>query len=122
MISATSLDKQELSSIYHCDTLVSTPYFGPPITINQTGLSKKDLTSNKMTLYPIPFQNNVNVIFASELNIEDVKIYDVSGRLVYQKIIDSKKSNLNLELNLDNGTYFINVKTNNGTFTEKLIK
>jgi hypothetical protein len=122
MISATSLDKQELRSIYYCDTLVSTPYFGPPITINQTGLSKKDLTSNKMTLYPIPFQNNVNVIFASELNIEDVKIYDVSGRLVYQKIIDSKKSNLNLELNLDNGTYFINVKTNNGTFTEKLIK
>jgi hypothetical protein len=55
-------------------------------------------------VYPNPFQNTLHV--AAEFNINQLEVYDVTGKLVHTNAIDASDFMLNLEF-LENGIYHI---------------
>lgn len=78
-----------------------------------------------MKLYPNPASNSVNVTFSSEESGEAlVTVMNIMGQTVMSEVaaINEGYNKLNLGIsNLKSGVYMINIKTNRGTSTQKLI-
>lgn len=71
-----------------------------------------------ITLYPNP--NNGNFVIETNLNDKQtMQILDVTGKLILQQTINGK-ANIDAS-NLDNGIYFVQMNTNEGLFTKKII-
>lgn len=71
-------------------------------------------------VYPNPFSHQIQI--NADEAIENIYIYDLSGKLINQKMTDGK-THAELDLvNIARGTYIINVKTTNGIFSKKLVK
>lgn len=91
--------------------------------IDPTGISNQTISG--MKLYPNPASNSVNVTFSSEESGEAlVTIMNIMGQTVKSETvaINEGYNKLNLGIsNLKSGVYMINIKTNRGTSTQKLI-
>ncbi|MBL0013334.1 MAG: T9SS type A sorting domain-containing protein [Flavobacterium sp.] len=72
---------------------------------------------NKMVLFPNPASDYLNI--SSAATIESVVIIDVNGRVIKTIYRDANKIDVS---NLQNGIYFMKVKTNNSYETMKFIK
>lgn len=73
-------------------------------------------------VYPNPATDKCNVVFDKNLNIESISVVDLTGKVVFNQGIASQMTLLKLDLsNFDSGVYFINVTTENGVTTQKLI-
>jgi hypothetical protein len=82
-------------------------------TLNTQGFLKRD-----SFIYPNPVSDVI--FFQVNGNIQNVKIYDLLGRLVLDK---DNVTNNQLDLNdLDRGTYVMKIETSYGVFEEKLVK
>ncbi len=75
-----------------------------------------------LEIFPNPVSNNLNIKFNNE-NLEnqnaDIRIVDIIGNVVYERNIFLK--DIELQLNLLNGTYFVEIKNNNIHLVEKFI-
>ena len=71
--------------------------------------------SNEIKVYPNPTMNNLQVTVSYE-QVQDIKIYDMLGK----EIINTKEKEIDVS-NLSNGVYFINIKTNTSTYTQKVV-
>lgn len=93
------------------------------IWIDHTGLSNKVISGMKM--YPNPATNNVNVTFSSEENAAAViSVMNLMGQTVYTENVNIHEgyNMLNLSVNnFSNGVYMVNIKTDKGISTQKLI-
>lgn len=79
-------------------------------------LSTTDNTISKFRLYPNPATNQLTIKLSNRLELENIIIYNSLGQFVSsttQKIIDTS--------NFSSGTYFVEVITNEGKTTNKLI-
>jgi hypothetical protein len=76
--------------------------------------------SNRISIHPNPAHNRFT-ISCGELNIENgiLNIYDVMGREVHQQTLNTKLQTLNT--NLSSGIYFVQVRSGQKVFTEKLV-
>ena len=85
-----------------------------PIGINETSLE------NLVSIYPNPNTGNFTLDFKN-INSKPVtvKMYDVFGRLVYEKSFTEKKTEINV--NLAKGIYQLSIETNSGTINKKII-
>jgi pectate lyase len=72
----------------------------------------------KLTLYPNPVTNNL-YLSSSNQKIENVMIYSLTGALV--KNISNNVENIDVS-NLNAGSYLVKVTTDQGSFTQKIIK
>lgn len=85
------------------------------------GLDK--LVSNDLfVVYPNPVNNLVNISLVSntlEIEINKVTVSDVNGRIV--KEFNSNLNQLNVS-DLNSGVYFLNIETQNGKATKKIVK
>ncbi len=77
--------------------------------------------------YPNPFTNELNItINAATAGTADVLLYDLFGKIVYQKQMQVDNGDTNLKVdelsNLAKGFYVIKVLVNDNEFVEKLIK
>jgi len=70
---------------------------------------EKQTINDRINLYPNPANNNLNI--TSSEAIEQITVYDYSGKMVFNKIIN-KENNfaLNTEV-LNNGVYIAKIKT-----------
>jgi hypothetical protein len=76
---------------------------------------------NSVVLYPNPTTSILNL--ESKQPIEQVTIFDVSGRVIQEIAVVGTKNNMTLATeNLTNGTYFVKIKTGNGETVRKVIK
>ncbi len=90
-----------------------------------TGISFADANKNSFRIYPNP-SNEFTVCslqFAKEAKVE-LTVTDISGRVLFSK--QAETVNCKLETTLDTrkfskGIYFVNVRTDEGSHTEKLI-
>lgn len=73
---------------------------------------------NNISIYPVPMQNELNVITASNDLIETISIYDINGKLVLQT---NRQENIDVS-KLINGVYTIKVITDKQTFIGKIVK
>lgn len=82
------------------------------------------VNSNSITnvgLYPNPAKDMVTVVSANGL-ISNVTIVDISGRIINNITINSQQSYQINIASLDSAVYFVNVTTENGMVTKRLIK
>jgi hypothetical protein len=104
-----------LDTIYGGQDTTTTSYFDViPLNILDKNLLKE------LNIYPNPAINNLIITSDFKFQIEEINIYDLTGRLVY-----ARKGNKNLVdiSNLTKGVYFIQVKCNSqNCFKTKFIK
>ena len=75
----------------------------------------------KWAFYPNPVKDFVNIIPDSRVKTYDIRITDISGKLIEEKSRISGNYRLNLSTYL-NGIYFLITRINQNTFITKLIK
>lgn len=83
--------------------------------------------ANNMEVYPNPFTSDLNIKIENEdLSIQRIELTDISGKVVYEKDIDqSNSTNFQLDNNSSSitpGFYLLNVTTDQGIITEKVLK
>jgi hypothetical protein len=82
-------------------------------------LSAEDYTTTSM----LAFINNDNLRIESKTNIEDINIFDISGRLIISYKNDTPSTSILIPFNYASGVYILKTKLNNGKLlTQKLIK
>lgn len=93
-------------------------YFGPISVSVENTPSEINVypnpTSGKFTVYGLRF---IPMNIGS--NNYALEIYDISGEKIFNQTIDRKQETVNL--NVPNGIYFLNVKTENESFTKKIV-
>ncbi len=87
--------------------------------INGTvSLNTNEINNKEFLIYPIPVKDVLN--FDIKEKITSLKIFDASGKLVYQNHeVNTKKIDVS---NLKNGTYFLEIKTGQEIFYKKIMK
>ena len=78
------------------------------------GIKQVTSSNEQVTVYPNPAANMVQVAFAG--NIININVYDVLGK----EIISTKQKNVDVS-SLQEGVYFVEIKTNDGIVTKKII-
>ncbi len=90
-------------------------YFKGKMTQSYAGIKEVIDDNEQLNLYPNPVQNSLQVISSNE-QITEIKIYDVLGK----EAISTKEKNIDVS-GLQEGVYFLQVKTVDGTATKKII-
>lgn len=82
-----------------------------------------------ISLYPNPFHSDeINITTADANNqVNEVKVFDATGKLVYSQSSPSGFGNdgvatINLSSTVAEGTYFMEVTTDQGVFRERIVK
>ncbi len=86
---------------------------------NFLGTEEIKLANKEVYAYPAVFGNTLNVNRADL--VEEVKLYDVQGRLVFALSADVLNQTVNTQT-LAAGTYMVVLKTANGTISQKVVK
>ncbi len=94
---------------------------------NSTYTNIKTIANNKSTdfnIYPNPATNNITIDWNSNISISELNIYDIGGRLVLSKKIDTNTKNISTNISeLSKGNYIIILKgDSDGKYGLKLIK
>lgn len=85
-------------------------------------LSVNSFLSEKFNLYPNPATDIVNITNSENMFVEQVAVYDASGKQLNAQTFNNEAAiQLNLE-NLASGVYLLHIKTNQGTAVKKLVK
>jgi hypothetical protein len=85
-------------------------------------LSANELVSAKFNMYPNPATNVVNITNNENMLVEEVTVYDSTGKqLTTQNYNNENQIQLNVE-NLASGTYMLHIQTNAGLAVKKLVK
>jgi len=81
---------------------------------------KKLGSNNYFVLYPVPANNNLYYNYTNAENVQEIFIKDISGNTV-KTIQNISTQSINVT-DLKAGVYIVFVTTNDGTFTQKIIK
>lgn len=78
--------------------------------------------SSKFNIYPNPVTNVVNISNSENMLVNQVTVYDISGKqLITQTFNTEKEIQVNVE-NLPSGTFILHLETNQGIAVKKLVK
>jgi len=84
----------------------------------------KDLIKSNINIYPNPANNQVHVTIDDNDVLSknyDLKLYDVTGKLIINQVLNTKESIINLN-QIENGIYIIQISTkDNLHFNSKLV-
>jgi hypothetical protein len=113
-ICSTIADSSVLKSLYNndvgCNTLLEVE--------TSCLLASTDIKLNKsVAVYPNPVSEFLRVAISNEFILEGVTVFSILG----QELINCKKENLNFS-HLPRGIYFVEVATNKGSITRRVIK
>ena len=93
------------------DTItVATPYVGI-----------EDRLEKAVTLYPNPAKEYVDIRVDGEVNVTDMEIFDVYGKMIWTNNHSSIPTRINVS-GLADGIYFVRVTTDEGTVTKRFVK
>ncbi len=74
-------------------------------------------------IFPNPFVNEINIHFGEAVNDQiTILIYDILGRLLYERVFNQNQSIVVNVSNLSNGTYLMRVQIRQQTLIAKLVK
>lgn len=83
-----------------------------------TALSLNDNLASQVAIYPTPAVDVINIKIPSSMEINEVVLYDLQGRNTGAVFTDGT---VNVS-GLSRGVYMLNVKTSEGTLTQKVVK
>lgn len=85
-------------------------------------ISANDHSGSSLQIYPNPASENIYLNLTQSRDTElQVKIVDVTGKMVYSSAVSNGLMNLNIS-NFENGIYFLNVSGENTNINQKIIK
>lgn len=93
---------------------------GRPITVTITptaGLN--DIQLANLNIYPNPATDLINISYPT--SIENIEIFDLTGRKILSKTVSEKETQLNIS-HLNSGIYILNIKTDEGLGSKRIIK
>lgn len=101
--------------------VISSSYFDDKIAwYENTGeLGINEVTESKLSLYPNPTSDYITINHSTAISITSINIVDILGRKVYSTINPTNSINIS---KLEKGVLLVQIQTNNGLFTQKLIK
>ena len=88
-----------------------------------TALGNDAFLQNNFSIYPNPNRGSFTIEFKELVYSYSVEVFDVTGKTIYENNYD-QSANLVQTINLENtptGVYFINVKSDKGIVTKKLV-
>jgi hypothetical protein len=86
-------------------------------------LANTSFVENSFSLYPNPNKGSFTIEFKELTGSYSIEVFDVTGQVVYNNNYE-QSANLVQTVNLQNaatGVYFVNIKTEQGLFTKKLL-
>ncbi|UUC44984.1 T9SS-dependent choice-of-anchor J family protein [Flavobacterium cerinum] len=87
-----------------------------------TTASTDDFLASKFTVFPNPANDVVNVANNGNVLVDAIAINDINGRTVKTVKLDAvSEAQVNIA-DLNSGVYFMNITTNEGVATKKIIK
>ncbi|EDP71966.1 peptidase-like protein [Flavobacteriales bacterium ALC-1] len=90
--------------------------------IPQNSLSTNENTlDNLVSVYPIPTKSKINIKLSYLVNSINSSIYDVTGKLINTYILKNSINEVDISA-LENGIYFIQLKSDNASITIRFIK
>lgn len=88
--------------------------------IKSCALGVTEMTDqNDVSIYPVPTQHILNIESRNGSVLKKVRIYDLSGKLVFSSEKDLSKIDIS---HYPSGTYLVTVETSKGIYREKIIK
>ena len=129
----TTISYFDTSNVYNVPVFKSTiTVINVPMlsVVNQTTIQLERLVAvnlnnhesvayNDVVLYPNPVKDQLKIANNSSLNILNVVLTDLEGREVLHADYNELEMNVS---SLQNGVYLATVTTDNGTFTQKIVK
>lgn len=88
-----------------------------------TALANEEFLQNKFSIYPNPTKGSFTIEFKDLTDSYSVEVFDMTGQMIYENNY-AQSSNLSQVINLEkpaSGVYFVNVKSDKGLVTKKLI-
>ena len=80
-----------------------------------------DLLASQIVLFPSYVEKEIFINNANLLPLQEVKFFDVRGRVIKQESLKKvQKQKINIE-QLTSGLYFVQVRSENGSFSKKII-
>ena len=77
--------------------------------------------SSSLNVYPNPVNDKLYI--ETEVKIENVAIYTITGVMVGQQTTDNGQQTLTIDLSeLNSGIYFIKISTDNGEIVKRIVK
>jgi Secretion system C-terminal sorting domain len=107
------------SGSYHMTVKFSTFGVIPPTTATETFISYPPTmvpmvkSADEVMVYPNPATTSVNVVYDGGLDIRNVAIYNIIGKMMSIYKVSGNSANLNTE-NLSSGIYFIRLINSHG--------
>lgn len=89
------------------------------IKVSKENLSTQESMFSKLSFYPNPVKNVLNI--DNEEDINNVSVFDLSGKLLITKVVSGKNVKLDLS-SLKASSYMLRVQTKSGAKTIKIIK
>jgi chitodextrinase len=79
--------------------------------------------NKEIQIYPIPFNNELNISFSEPIDDCIIYIYNSSGMMVYcEQVLNTRKATIQMNHNLPSGLYMLKFTINNRVFKNKVFK
>ena len=96
---------------------------GAPIDVIDTLSVDENELADSLNFYPNPVQNELTIKNSRGIQINTIELFDISGRRVKNILVNQNNTNMNINLSdLSNGVYIINIISDNGQLSKRLIK
>ena len=90
--------------------------------IKYSPVSTVDILASKFNLYPNPVDDVVNISNKENINIEEVIVYNINGKIIKTRTFHYQDTvQLNMQ-QMQAGVYLLHIKTNQGETVKKVIK
>lgn len=91
-------------------------------TVSAGTAGTNDFLSSKLSVFPNPATNVVNITNADNILVTGVQVIDINGRTVKSVKYDGvTEAQINVS-DLASGMYIMNISSDNGTMTKKIVK
>ncbi|MDQ3072333.1 MAG: T9SS type A sorting domain-containing protein [Bacteroidota bacterium] len=87
------------------------------------GISKKKTINNDVKVFPNPTEDEVVVQFSRNLDVQQIELADLSGRVIYTHILKDRTKTFTLSMaSYPAGEYILKVTTSQAQVSSKIIK
>ena len=96
-------------------------FFTSQFTAQPLSVLESEFSENLVTLFPTISEGEITIKSKKDLGEATIEVYNINGQNVYTSKMYVSTANNTLNLNVDSGIYFVNIRINNYSETKKII-
>ena len=90
------------------------------INSSTTSVNEFNVQSSMLQVYPNPSVDGEFTVYSLQFPVKEIEVYNIYGEKIYQTTVNRKQETVNLS-SQHNGIYFLQVKSEEGVITKKII-